>query len=89
MLKSEKSSSSSWWNDFSFCGSGSGSGSGVACFRTALRRRTFGFSAGADDLGGPEERGDVETERGTELDVVDTAVPPPKVEVGGTNGSLS
>ena len=72
---------------FWFC---SGSGSGSACFRTALRRRTFGFSAGSEDFADPDDRVlEDGTEVGAEETEVETGAPPPKVEVGGTKGSLA
>ena len=39
--------------------------------------------------GPPEERGVEETDVGAEETELETGAPPPKVEVGGTNGSLS
>ena len=57
-------------------------------FLTALRRRGFGFSAGSEDFAGLVGRDEDGTAVGVEETELETGAPPPKVEVGGTNGSL-
>ena len=56
--------------------------------RTALRRRGFGFSAGSEVFAGLDDRDDEGTDVGAEETELETGAPPPKVDFGGTNGSL-